>query len=59
MSRSNYGQMLQRSYKEEITEMLESINDVAILRFIYGAVRSGYREDKTKNNIQQTVEVWR
>lgn len=44
-------------YKEETIEMLKNINDEKILRLIYGFVRSGYREDKTKNTIQQTIEV--
>ena len=33
------------SYKKEIIEMLESINNERILKLIYGFVRRGYGED--------------
>ncbi len=34
------------NYKEEIIKMVEKIENPAIIKFIYGFVKSGYKEEK-------------
>lgn len=35
-----------RDYKEQIIEMVNKIDNILILKLIYGFVKSGYKEEK-------------
>lgn len=37
---------IKKCYKEKIIELVEKIENQAILKLIYGLVRSGYEEEK-------------
>lgn len=39
-------------YKKEIVSMLEDVNDICSLRFIYGATKSAYREEQAVKRIK-------
>lgn len=39
-------------YKKEIISMLEDVNDIQSLKFIYGATRSAYREEQAVKRIE-------
>lgn len=36
----------QSNYREKIVELVEKIENPVILKFIYGFVKSGYKEEK-------------
>lgn len=39
-------------YKKEIVFMLEDVNDISSLQFIYGATKSAYREEHAVKRIK-------
>lgn len=42
----NISEGSQPNYREKIVELVEKIENPAILKFIYGFVKSGYKEEK-------------
>lgn len=39
-------------YKKEIITMLEDVNDIPSLQFIYGVTKSAYREEQAVKRIE-------
>lgn len=39
-------------YKKEIISMLQDVNDIRSLQFIYGATKSAYREEQAVKRIE-------
>ena len=44
--RSNLDGGVKMNYKEEIIRMIEEIEDIKIIKLIYGFVKRGYKEEK-------------